>query len=135
VIAATTWVGGLAGLVRYGRASRTGLPIVLERYGQVATISSIAVLLSGLISAAGRLAAKGGGWGSILDPLTGDAYGALLIVKTAAFLLLIVLSAVHRSRAHGDLVDGGQPFWRIVGVELFVMALALGLSIALSQTI
>jgi len=71
----------------------------------------------------------------VLDPLTGDAYGALLIVKTAAFLLLIVLSAVHRSRAHGDLVDGGQPFWRIVGVELFVMALALGLSIALSQTI
>src|SRR5215207_9433903 len=30
VIAATTWVGGLAGLVRYGRASRSGLPLVLE---------------------------------------------------------------------------------------------------------
>jgi putative copper export protein len=135
VIAATTWVGGLAGLVRYGRASRTGLPIVLERYGQVAVISSIAVLLSGLISAAGRLAAKGGGWGSILDPLTGDAYGALLIVKVAAFLLLIILSALHRNRAQGDLVDGGQPFWRTVGLELFIMALTLGLSIALSQTV
>ncbi|WP_329002722.1 CopD family protein [Kribbella sp. NBC_00709] len=135
VIAATTWVGGLAGLVRYGRASRTGLPIVLERYGQVAYVSSVAVLASGLISAAGRLAAKGGGWGSILDPLTGDAYGALLIAKVAAFLLLIVLAALHRSRSQGDLLDAGLPFWRIVGVELFVMALALGLSVALSQTV
>jgi putative copper export protein len=134
VIAATTWVGGLAGLVRYGRASRTGLPIVLERYGQVASISSIAVLVSGLISAAGRLAAKGGGWGSIFDALTGDAYGVLLIVKIAAFLLLIVLAALHRSRAEGDLLDSGRPFWRIVGFELFVMALALGLSVALSRT-
>lgn len=135
VIAATTWVGGLAGLVRYGRASRTGLPIVLERYGQVAFISAIAVLISGLISAAGRLAAKGGGWGSIVDVLTEDAYGTLLLVKVAAFLLLIVLAALHRSRSNTDLLDSGRPFWRIVGVELLIMALALGLSVALSQTV
>ncbi|TCC18034.1 copper resistance D family protein [Kribbella speibonae] len=135
VIAATTWVGGLAGLVRYGRASRTGLPIVLERYGQVALISSIAVLISGLISAAGRLAAKGGGWGSIIDTVTEDAYGGLLIAKVAAFLLLIVLAALHRSRSDTDLLESGRPFWRVVGVELLIMALTLGLSVALSQTI
>ncbi|TCC46772.1 CopD family protein [Kribbella capetownensis] len=134
VIAATTWIGGLAGLVRYGRASRTGLPIVLERFNEVASISSIAVLLSGLLSAAGRLAAKGGGWGSIPDALTSDAYGVLLLVKIAAFLVLIVAAWLHRRRAIGDLVDGGNPFWRIVGTELFVMALTLGLSVALSQT-
>ncbi|WP_410785185.1 copper resistance D family protein [Kribbella sp. C-35] len=135
VIAATTWVGGLAGLVRYGRASRTGLPIVLERYGQVAFVSAIAVLISGLISAAGRLAAKGGGWGSIVDVVTQDAYGALLLVKVAAFLVLIVLAAVHRSRSDADLLESGRPFWRVVGVELLVMALTLGLSVALSQTV
>ncbi|TCC10252.1 hypothetical protein E0H45_02690 [Kribbella soli] len=134
VIAATTWVGGLAGLVRYGRASRTGLPIVLERYGQVAFISAIAVLISGLISAAGRLAARSGGWGSVIDSLTEDGYGVLLLVKVAAFLLLIVLAAVHRSRSDTDLLDAGRGFWRVVGVELLVMALTLGLSVALSQT-
>jgi putative copper export protein len=135
VIAATTWVGGLAGLVRYGRASRNGLPLVLARYGQVAIISAVAVLLSGLVSAAGRLAAKGGGWGSIINELTHDAYGALLIAKVAAFLLLVVLAAVHRARSVGDLLDAGRPFWRIVGAELLAMALTLGLSVALAQTI
>ncbi|TQJ17423.1 copper resistance protein D [Kribbella jejuensis] len=134
VIAATTWVGGLAGLVRYGRASRSGLPIVLERYGQVAIVSAVAVALSGLISGAGRLAAKGGGWDSVLDELTGDAYGALLLAKLVAFVLLVVLAAVHRTTATGDLLDSTHAFWRVVGVELLVMALTLGLAVALSQT-
>lgn len=135
VIAATTWIGGLAGLVRYGRASRSGLPIVMERYGQVAYLSAIAVLLSGLISAAGRLAARGGGWGSILDELTQDAYGALLIAKVAIFLVLVLLAALHRSNSQGDLLTSGRPFWRTVGIELLTMALTLGLSVALSQTV
>jgi putative copper export protein len=133
VISATTWIGGLAGLVRYGRGSR-GLPIVLDRYRQVAAYSSIAVLLSGLVSAAGRLAAKGGGWGTIPDALTEDSYGGLLLVKLAAFLLLILLAFFHRRRADAALTPDGLSFWRVVGVELFIMAVALGLSVALSQT-
>jgi len=106
----------------------------MERYGQAAFISAIAVLGSGLISAAGRLAAKGGGWSSLVDALTEDAYGALLIAKVAAFVLLVVLAAIHRARSDVDLLDSGGPFWRVVGVELLVMALTLGLSVALSQT-
>jgi putative copper export protein len=133
VIAATSWIGGLAGLVRYGRASRGGLPTVLERFNQVALISSIAVLLSGLISAAGRLAAMGGGWGSVIDTLSSDAYGGLLIAKAVAFVILIIAGSLRRRRAIDDLVEGGS-FWPIVGVELFVMAVALGLAVALSQT-
>jgi len=134
VIAATTWIGGLAGLVRYGRASRGGLPVVLERYNQVADVSSIALIASGLISAAARLAAKGGGWGGVLDVLTSDAYGALLIAKVVALLVLIVAARLARRRTTGDLLDANTPFWRIVAVELVVMALTLGLSVALSQT-
>ncbi|TDD18124.1 hypothetical protein E1218_26605 [Kribbella turkmenica] len=134
VIAATTWIGGLAGLVRYGRASRSGLPIVLERFSQVAVISSVTVLLSGLISAAGRLAARGGGWDGALDAVTADSYGALLLAKAAVFVILIVAGALQRRRAIGDLVQSGRGFWQLVGFELFVMALTLGLSVALSQT-
>jgi putative copper export protein len=134
VIAATTWIGGLAGLVRYGRASRNGLPLVMERYGQVAVISSIAVLLSGLLSAAGRLAAKGGGWSAVPDAVTADAYGALLIAKVVAFLVLVLLAAVHRAYSRDGLVEGTHPFWRIVAVELLTMTAILGLSVALSQT-
>jgi putative copper export protein len=134
VIAATSWIGGLAGLVRYGRASRSGLPVVLERFSQVALISSIAVLLSGLISAAGRLAAKGGGWDTVPDALTAGSYGALLLAKIAAFVLLVVGTWLHRRKAIGDLITDGRGFWQIVGFELVTMALTLGLSVALSQT-
>jgi putative copper export protein len=134
VISATTWVGGLAGLVRYGRASRAGLPIVLERFNQVALISLIAVVLSGLLSAAGRLAAKGGGWGTIADTLTSDAYGGLLLAKIAAFAVLILLTWLHRRRSVANLRDGNRSFWQLVGIELLTMAIALGISVALSQT-
>ncbi|GAA2837226.1 copper resistance D family protein [Kribbella solani] len=134
VIAATTWIGGLAGLVRYGRASRGGLPIVLERYGQVAYVSSIAVVLSGLITAAGRLAAMSNGWSGIFSTLTSNPYGALLIAKVIAFAILITLATLHRTHSHGDLLTGGRPFWRVVATELATMALTLGLSVALSQT-
>lgn len=134
VIAATTWVGGLAGLVRYGRASRQGLPMVLERFSQVALASAIAVLVSGVISAAGRLAAKGGGFGSALDVLTSDAYGGLLLAKTVAFVALVVGGWFHRQRVIARIDEFNVAFWQLVGGELVVMALAIGLSVALAQT-
>jgi putative copper export protein len=134
VIAATTWVGGLAGLVRYGRASRQGLPLVLERFSQVALASSIAVLVSGVISAAGRLAAKGGGFDSALDVLTSDAYGGLLLAKTVAFIALIIGGWFHRRRVTAKVDEFNVGFWQLVGGELVVMAIAIGLSVALAQT-
>jgi putative copper export protein len=134
VIAATTWVGGLAGLVRYGRASRNGLPLVLERFNQVAVLSSVAVLLSGLISAAARLAAMGGGYGKIFDALTSDSYGGLLIAKTVVFVVLIIGGWFHRRQVIDNLIEPGPRFWQLVGVELVIMAIALGLSVAISQT-
>ena len=133
VIAATTWVGGLAGLVRYGRASRAGLPMVLERYGQVALASSIAVLVSGVISAAGRLAALGGGFGSVFDVFTSDAYGALLLAKTVAFIVLIIGGWYHRRFVMDNHYNSAR-FWQLVVGELVVMALAIGLSVAVAQT-
>lgn len=142
VIAATTWVGGLAGLVRYGRASRSGLPLVLARYSRVAVTSSIALLVSGVVSAAGRLAAAGGGFGSAVDVLFSDAYGGLLLAKTLAFCFLIIAGWRHRRHvidtpartpAHTTEHPTAR-FWRLVIGELVVMAIAIGLSVALAQT-
>jgi putative copper export protein len=134
VIAATTWIGGLAGLVRYGRASRSGLPMVLTRFSQVALASSIILLVSGVVSAVARLAAAGGGFSGVLDRLTSDAYGGLLIAKTVLFIALIIGGWFHRYHTIGNLTDTSSGFWRLVGGELIVMAVAIGLSVALSQT-
>lgn len=133
VIAATSWVGGLAGLVRYGRASRSGLPQLLDRFGKVALVSSVTLLVSGVVSALGRLAAAGGGFGSVFDVLTSDAYGWLLVAKVDAFVVLIVAAWFHRRQVLDHLTETNG-FWRLVGAELFVMAVAIGLSVALSST-
>ncbi len=134
VVAATSWVGGLAGLVRYGRASRDGLPFVLERFSQVALVSSIIVLLSGLLSGAGRLAAQAGGFDQVFDAATTAPYGGLMIAKTAVFLLLIIGGWIHRRQVVSNLIEPGPSFWQLVAVELLIMSIALGLSVALSQT-
>lgn len=134
VVAITSWVGGLAALVRYGRANPGELPTVLARYSQVVLASSLGVLLSGTVSAVARLAAAGGGFGSVVDVLTTSGYGGLLAAKTVAFLLLILGSWYHRSHAVATVTDTSTWFWRLVGTELFVMAVAIGLSVALSRT-
>lgn len=108
---------------------------MLERFSQVALASSIALLLSGLVSAASRLAAKGGGFGSIFDVLTSDAYGALLLAKTVAFIVLITGGWLHRRHTIGGLETIGNRFWQLVAGELVIMAIAIGLSVALAQTI
>ncbi|ADB34618.1 hypothetical protein Kfla_5612 [Kribbella flavida DSM 17836] len=135
VIAATSWVGGLAGLVRYGRASRDGLPYVLERFSQVALISSITVLVSGLLSGAGRLAARAGGFDAVPGILTTDPYAALLLAKTVVFAVLILGGWIHRRQVVSNLIEPGPRFWQLVAAELLIMSAALGLSVAASQAI
>jgi putative copper resistance protein D len=134
VIAATSWVGGLAGLVRYGRANLSALPVVSSRFSQVALASSVVVLVSGVVSAVGRLAAAGGGFDAVFDVLTSEAYGSLLLAKTVAFLVLIVGGWFHRNHVIDNLTDTDGWFWRLVAAELLVMAVAIGLSVALAQT-
>jgi putative copper export protein len=66
--------------------------------------------------------------------LTADAYGALLLAKIAAFVILIIGTWLHRRKAAGDVLEGNRPFWQLVTFELLAMSLTLGLSVALSQT-
>ncbi|MFC0625954.1 copper resistance D family protein [Kribbella deserti] len=127
VFAATAWIGGLAGVVRYGRGSTVGLPTVLRRFGQVALVGAVAVLLSGLLTGLFRQ--------SVVDGrLFSGGYGALLLAKTVAFVLLIAGGWWHRRQVIKTRTDAGSTFWRLVGVELFVMAIAIGLSVAMAHT-
>lgn len=127
VIAAVVWIGGLAGVVRYGRGSRVGLPLVLRRFDRVATIAAIAVLLSGLLTGLLRQTVVNGG-------LFTGGYGGLLLAKAVAFVLLIVGGLWHRRQAITTLADVGRRFWRLVAVELFILAIAIGLSVAMAHT-
>ena len=77
--------------------------------------------MSGVLTAQVRL----GSWAALF--FTG--YGALVIAKAAALVLLGVLGLLTRRR----MAAGRIPVLRWAGVEVTLMAVTLGLAAALSQ--
>lgn len=130
ILFAALWVGGLAVLALAARRLDTGLTAAASRYSQLALWCFIGVGVSGIANAWIRL-------GSLAGFATG--YGVLLLVKIAGFVLLGGMGYVHRERTIPALTptDGaGTPraFWRLVGVEVVVMAAVMGVASALSDT-
>ncbi|MDT0348367.1 copper resistance D family protein [Pseudonocardia charpentierae] len=121
VAAASLWVGGLGAiLVLLGRR-RELLARALPRFSTLAGACLAVVTVSGLLTAQVRL----GSWAALF--LTG--YGALVIAKVGALVLLGLLGLVTRRR----MAAGRMPVLRWAGVEVTVMAVTLGLAAALSQ--
>ena len=121
VAAASLWVGGLAAiLVLLGRR-RELLATALPRFSTLAGACLAVVTVSGVLTAQVRL----GSWAALF--FTG--YGALVIAKAAALVLLGVLGLLTRRR----MAAGRVPVLRWAGVEVTLMAVTLGLAAALSQ--
>jgi putative copper resistance protein D len=121
VAAASLWVGGLGAiLVLLGRR-RELLARALPRFSTLAGACLAVVTVSGLLTAQVRL----GSWAALF--VTG--YGALVIAKVGALVLLGLLGLVTRRR----MAAGRMPVLRWAGVEVTVMAVTLGLAAALSQ--
>ncbi|WP_340293082.1 copper resistance D family protein [Aquipuribacter hungaricus] len=128
VLAATVWVGGLAGLVVHLRRSEPRLLArAVGRFDGVALTAFVVVAASGVTSAWTRLPE----WGLV----TSSGYGALVMVKVAALVVLGAFGAWHRHRTIGEL-RAGRPgaFRRLAGVEVVVMAAAAGVAVALART-
>ena len=121
VAAASLWVGGLAAiLVLLGRR-RELLVTALPRFSTLAGACLAVVTVSGVLTAQVRL----GSWAALF--FTG--YGALVIAKAAALVLLGGLGLLTRRR----MAAGRIPVLRWAGVEVTLMAVTLGLAAALSQ--
>jgi putative copper resistance protein D len=127
VVAATLWTGGLLALVVHVRAFPDVLPLAVTRFSRLALVCLVAVGVSGLVGAWTRLGPIGSLWQS--------PYGALLLLKTGALVLVACLGWVHRRRAIPDLVAGRpRAFARLATVEVGLMAVTLGLAVVLSRT-
>jgi putative copper resistance protein D len=99
-----------------------------ERFSALAGWCFGAVALSGVASAAIRL----GGWGGLAT-----SYGALVLAKTTALVLLGCAGWVHRRSLLGRLrsdAGDGRAFLRLVLAELAVMGLAVGTAVALAHS-
>nr|WP_234402025.1 cytochrome c oxidase assembly protein [Thermobifida halotolerans] len=129
VLTVSVWVGGLAALTFHAlRGTGEHVPTAVRRFSTMALWVWIGVALSGAASAASRLYTVG--------ELFTTAYGQLMLAKTAAFLALGVLGWAHRAHAVPRIAEepGRRLFLRFAGVEIVLMAAAMGLAAALSRT-
>jgi putative copper export protein len=127
VVAATLWVGGLVAMGWLALRHRRDWAAVLGRYSTLALGCVIALALSGVVAT--------------LDPinspaqLLGSAYGALIMLKSAALAALVALGAMQRRH----VVRRGPDARRrdvilLVGSELILMMLVVALATGLAQT-
>jgi putative copper resistance protein D len=132
VVAVSVWVGGLVSLAWLTGIRARYAAAAVSRFSTLALWCFAAVAVTGLLSAAVRL--------GDLDQLFGSAYGVLVVLKTAALVALGILGWLHRRRTLAQIA--GSPdaaldwraFGRIAAVELAVMAVAMGIAVALSRT-
>jgi cytochrome c oxidase assembly factor CtaG/putative copper export protein len=124
LVGVSVWVGALGALVLLRGRLGLSTSAIVRRYSTLALWSFVLVGASGVVNAWLRV----GGWAN-LD----SAYGALVAVKTVALVLLGLAGAAHRRRTIATLDAGaGARFWRLVVGELVVMAVAIGVAVALA---
>ena len=128
LLAATTWVGGLGALVAMRHTLQPHLGVTARRFSTVAGWSYAALGLSGLLAAWFNLRAVGD---------LASAYGAMLLVKVGAFVLLGIAGYLHRRSALAALEaspTNARAFARLALGELVLMGVAIGTAVALSRT-
>lgn len=124
------WLGGLPGLLAAARMAHAGgpagppLPGLVRRFSAVAVTSVVAVAASGAVAA----------WAHIGAPelLAATTYGRALLAKTAAFLALLGLGALHMLVVGPRLRAGGPWAGRLRATLALELALAAALLLAAS---
>jgi putative copper resistance protein D len=126
VVAALAWTGGLVALGVH--AARRDLPLTrpLERFSTIALVSIVLLAASGAANAYTRLDSA--------DQLFTTGYGQVVVAKVLLILGLGVIGWFIRSRVIGSTSSRWQAFGRIAGIELLLMALAIGLGAALASS-
>ena len=122
IVGASLWVGGLAALGWVALHGSKRLTPAVARYSVLAAWCLAIVAVSGATNAAVRL----GSFGKLFS----SDYGVLVIGKIVAIIAL----ALFGLRQRRLIVAQGKGFLRLAGSELLVMAMTIGLAVALSRT-
>ena len=125
VLAVVLWVGGLGALVAL--RSRPALALAVPRFSALALVCFLAVAVSGSVASWTRLPE--------LSLLWTTGYGGLLLAKAVLLLVLGAVGWLHRRRTVVAVARGEQgAFARLAAAEVGLMAVALGLAVALTRT-
>jgi cytochrome c oxidase assembly factor CtaG/putative copper export protein len=125
VVASALWVSGVFGLIAMHRA-KISLETALPRFSVLALWCVSTIAITGVISAWLHI-------GSI-HGLT-SKYALLVLAKSVALILLVVIGARNRSAIKSRVIGGtGVAFIRLVFAEILIMLIATGTAVALAQT-
>ena len=126
LVAVSAWGGGLLALVMSRRALGTHLAVAVRHYSKLAGWCLVVVASSGIFGAAIRVQEISGIW---------STYGAMLVLKSSALLVVGGLGWWQRHRLVNLLAEGGRnAFLRLAIIEAVVLAGATGAGVALSRT-
>jgi cytochrome c oxidase assembly factor CtaG len=128
LVAASLWVGGLAGLVAVSFVDRRLLVTAVPRFSALALWCLVTLAVSGAANAWVRLT-------SPADLLT-TGYGRLVLAKMLLLTALGYAGWWHRGHSIPQLTGPRRTmaFVRMAAAELTVMSLAIGVAVALSRT-
>jgi cytochrome c oxidase assembly factor CtaG/putative copper export protein len=128
IAAASLWIGGLLALALHALRGDISLTRSIQRFGIIAGSSIVLLAVSGVANAYTRL--------ETLDQILTTGYGQLVLIKTALIVVLGVIALLIRRRISSTTGtrSGRSVFARIAGLELTVMAISLGIGVALSQS-
>lgn len=125
VAAVSVWFGGLLALSLHAPAARTDA-VLLGRFSRLALLCYAAVAVTGLLQVQDFI-----GLGALL---TAEPYARVIDLKIALIAVVGALGLLHRTRTLPRLAQG-RPllFWRVVAVELLLLATAAGLAASLGS--
>ena len=127
ILGASLWLGVVMVLVALRAHLGTHAANVVARTAHIAKWAVVLVLVSGVVNAALRLS-------SVTDLWT-TAYGALLLVKIVMVIGALIAGSWYQIRILPQLRAGVRAtFWKILAVEVVLLALATGLAAVLSRT-
>lgn len=129
LIGVTVWMGGLIAIILLRNKAGRHLAAVVSRYSTIAVWAFAFVAFSGVINASLRLTGPA--------DLVTSTYGLLILVKSLILIGLGVAGVLHRRRVIPRLVrEPGRTraFVRLAVAEVVFMSVAMGLSVALSQS-
>ncbi|WP_423723829.1 cytochrome c oxidase assembly protein [Arthrobacter caoxuetaonis] len=133
------WIGGIIVLAVISKNLGDITERVLRRFSALAGFGFVLVAASGIVNASLRITS--------LDQLN-SRWGALVLFKVAATLVLGIFGVLHRRwliprlsepRSKGAAASAGplgakRVLWQFIGVELLIMAAISGVAAALART-
>jgi putative copper resistance protein D len=130
MLAASLWVGGLVAVLSLAAARADGdtrtLEVAVNRFSRVAFWCWVVLAATGVLNALVRISPTA---------LVGSTYGAMLLGKTLALLLLGAIGYLHRRHTIAAARRGERgALLRLGGVEVLLMLATIGLAVALGRS-